>query len=284
MSGFSAEWLAQREAADHGARNREILGRVAAHFTAYDTLSIVDLGSGTGSNLRGCALALPALRQHWTLVDHDPQLIQAARVRLRAWANDARDDGEGLALRKDGKTITVTWRRADLAAGFEGIPDVKTDLVTAAALFDLVSPAWIGRFAVSLASRRLPLYAVLTYNGREEWIPENAGDATIHRAFLKHQRRDKGFGPSAGPDATRVLEEAFAREGYTVALGDSPWSLGAADAGLVTQLVEGIAAAAVESGEVGTEAAQAWARLRVDATLTTRGRALIGHVDLWAHS
>ena len=75
MSGFSAEWLALREPADHAARSRDLLRAVAARFAAKAHVSIVDLGAGAGSNLRAIAPALAAERQSWTLVDHDPALL-----------------------------------------------------------------------------------------------------------------------------------------------------------------------------------------------------------------
>ncbi|HKH34927.1 MAG TPA: hypothetical protein VKA80_12340, partial [Beijerinckiaceae bacterium] len=64
MSGFSADWLALREPADHRARNRELLAQLRARFAGQEAVTVVDLGSGTGSNLRACAPQL-APRQRW---------------------------------------------------------------------------------------------------------------------------------------------------------------------------------------------------------------------------
>ncbi len=86
MSGFSAEWLALREPADHRARNRDLLGALARRFAGRDTLSVVDLGCGAGSNLRALAPALPR-RQRWRLVDHDAALLGAARGRIAQWGD-----------------------------------------------------------------------------------------------------------------------------------------------------------------------------------------------------
>ena len=88
MSGFSADWLALREPADHAARNGDVLAHVARHVAGRDHLSIIDLGCGAGSNLRGFALSLPARRQSWTLIDYDAALLKAARERLIAWADE----------------------------------------------------------------------------------------------------------------------------------------------------------------------------------------------------
>ncbi|MDP3319739.1 MAG: methyltransferase type 12, partial [Bosea sp. (in: a-proteobacteria)] len=89
MAGFSPEWLGLREPADHAARNPQVLAAVGAHFAGRSSLTVVDLGCGAGSNLRGSYAALPA-RQHWTLVDLDQRLLAATRETLSGWADEAR--------------------------------------------------------------------------------------------------------------------------------------------------------------------------------------------------
>ena len=79
MSGFSAEWLALREPADHASRNRSVAGGLAGYFGNRDSVVVVDLGCGTGSNLRATSQLLPD-RQSWTLVDYDLDLLAAARL------------------------------------------------------------------------------------------------------------------------------------------------------------------------------------------------------------
>jgi len=77
VSGFSAEWLALREPLDMRARNKDVLDAVAIAFGDRDALSIVDLGSGTGSTVRALTARLPK-RQAWRLVDNDPVLLADA--------------------------------------------------------------------------------------------------------------------------------------------------------------------------------------------------------------
>jgi trans-aconitate methyltransferase len=83
MSGFSAEWLALREPADRRARSRALVAELRSVFAGRDTAAVIDLGCGTGSNLRALAASLPR-RQSWRLVDRDPALLSAARERLAA--------------------------------------------------------------------------------------------------------------------------------------------------------------------------------------------------------
>lgn len=280
--GFSAEWLALREPVDHAGRNRDVLAQVATHFSSREFLSIIDLGCGAGSNLRGTALHLPAQRQHWTLVDYDPALLDAARARLSAWAEAATEQGEELVLEKSGKTLTVDFRQVDLNADLEKVTGWRPDLVTAAALFDLVSEPWIARFIGALAKEKLPLYTVLTYDGRETWTPPHALDHAIHSAFLAHQATDKGFGMSAGPRAAGVMAAAFKNAGYRVSTGDSPWRIGADHAELARQLAQGIAHAAVETGRVSAADGQAWTDFRRAHVSDRDALAIVGHTDLFA--
>lgn len=276
MTGFSPEWLALREPADHAARNPQVLAAVGAHFAEKSSISVLDLGSGGGSNLRASYSALPD-RQHWTLVDHDTELLAFARERLKDWADEAREQGEELVLAKGDKSITVDTRRVDLAKDLEWVLGWQPDLVTAAALFDLASKRWIERFVAALASQRLPLYAVLTYDGREEWQPAHPADAGIHAAFTEHQRRDKGFGPAAGPDACEMMAEAFRKSGFAVSTGDSSWLVDDRYGDLRAILAEGIAGAVGETQRIDPSALNEWLTARREAQ-----SARIGHQDLWA--
>ena len=280
--GFSAEWLALREPVDHAARNREVLGHVAAHFGGRDFLSIVDLGCGAGSNLRGFALELPAPRQQWTLVDYDTDLLAAARERLIAWAENAQEQGEEIVLEKAGKILTVDFRQADLNTDLEKITGWRPDLVTAAALFDLVSEAWIARFVRALARDRLPLYTVLTYDGRETWMPPHEANAHVHSAFLAHQRTDKGFGAAAGPAAAAAMADAFAAAGYRVETGDSFWKIDATGAAMAELLVDGIFQAARETGKLAPKRLAEWHKFRRSVLRHKLAMGLVGHTDLFA--
>ncbi len=273
---FSAEWLALREPVDHRSVNRELAACVSDWFGAPDHIAVMDLGCGAGSNLRGTYM-LFGDSQHWTLVDYDPVLLGAARTRLMAWADEASEAGEELLLVKGGKRLMVDFRRADLNTDLERVLDWRPDLVTAAALFDLVSPRWIGRFVGALKDRKLPLYTVLTYDGREIWQPPHPADAAMVAAFHAHQHSDKGFGPAAGPDACMVMADAFRTAGYTAETGESPWLMTGEDAALVTALTGGIASAVHETGKVPEAEIASWL-----AAKSAARQGLVGHLDLFA--
>ncbi len=275
MSGFSADWLVLREAADHRARDAALQSAVAAAFEGRDHVSIIDLACGAGSNARALAPWLPA-RQTWRLVDHDPALLDAARARLIAWAERVESDAP-LLLRKEGRKIEVVFDESDLAAFGGGILGQGADLVTAAALFDLVSKEWIETFCDELAARRLPLLAVLVYSGEERWTPPHPTDDAMLAAFHAHQSGDKGFGAAAGPGAASSLKSALEARGYAVATAPSPWRLDRSQAALIEALADGAARAVGETGLVAPTAIEGWRRSRRAATACE-----IGHIDLFA--
>jgi SAM-dependent methyltransferase len=275
MSGFSADWLALREDADHAARNRELLETFAASFAGREHVRVLDLACGAGSNLRGQALYLPP-RQSWRLVDHDPRLLDAARAKLIAWADRVEAEAP-LTLQKADRRLEIAFLRSDLSRFNSTFLASDLDLVTAAAFFDLVSAAWITQFCEALAKQRLPLYAVLTYDGNERWSPAHEADVAVLAAYRAHQSRDKGFGPAAGPRAPALLRDALERRGYCVETASSPWRLGPAQAELARALAEGSAQAVAETGLVAAEILSAWRASRRIATT-----AEIGHADLFA--
>ncbi|MEM6678636.1 MAG: class I SAM-dependent methyltransferase [Pseudomonadota bacterium] len=262
MSGqFEARWLALREEADARARDADLAARLSAFFEGWApgrALRVLDLGAGAGNNLRATSQLLPQ-PQHWRLVDSDAGLLDVALARLP----------EGL---------TAEPVLADLADGVAPLladPTTQPDLVTASALFDLCSRAWIERFVAAVSAHRLPLYVVLSYDGRQSWAPPHPLDEVVIEAFHRDQGRDKGLGPSLGPAAHAALVTSLRATGYTVFEAESDWVLeGARDAGLIGALAAGTAAAVAPY--IGPQAAE-WGAARALADPVT-----IGHGDLLA--
>jgi SAM-dependent methyltransferase len=278
MSGFSPEWLALREPADHRSLNATVRQRLVRRIEGHSPISVVDLGCGTGSNLRGLAPLLGP-EQSWRLVDHDVRLLDAAATRLRAWSDTAPDTAQGLRLKRGSTIVSVSFCKFDFSNGDFGPIIEDAHLVTAAALFDLVSYRLIDRLAEAVTASGRLFYTVLTYDGTAKWQPEHPADAAMRGAFNQHQRGDKGFGPAAGPAATDALATAFTRLGYTVVRGKSPWVLDAGLAALRRKLDEGWAQTVRETGVVAHTIVEDWLRHRLSSDPAVT---MIGHEDLLA--
>ena len=306
MSGFSSEWLSLREPIDHRSRDSGLKSQVSKYFSHClvspdQPLRVLDLGCGTGSNLRAVASLLPDF-QHWTLTDHDLDLLHAAREALQQWGDvELLDSGvelEGLdqvpcsasalsshqpqgeprpmLLKYAGKTLKIEFCQIDLAIDIEHLLGRSFDLVTAAAFFDLVSESWIKRFCENLQTA---FYTALTYNGVEQWLPGCHVDGDVLKAFHQDQKSDKGFGIATGPKATDVLVACLKAHQFVSEVASSPWVLeGRSDLALIESLAKGSAQAVRRTGVLEESVIQQW---------TERNRAIdtceIGHFDLWAY-
>lgn len=274
---FSPEWLRLREPVDHRSRDKKLLAKTATLLSGKSEPVIYDLGAGAGSNLRGTALALGS-RQRWVLVDYDADLLSASLDFLSQWADKSRPTAAGLEIEKSGKHIRIEVKRADLNANLAPWGEHKPDLVTSAALFDLVSEQWIERFCTSLAKDKLSLYTTLVHDETAQWSPAHDADTQMQDAFERDFGKEKGFGPSAGNKAIGLMARNLSTLGYDAELADSLWQLGANDYDLIVQLADGWAHAVRETKTVPEDVIQSWLAARKAAGTTC----VVGHKDLLA--
>lgn len=263
MSVFPGSWLALRERYDALARNKTVLNAVAAFAAPLSSIAITDLASGTGSTLRAITMSLPK-RQIWRLVDNDLSLLARAGAAQPSAA------------------IRITTIPVDLARDLELALDGQVDLVTASALLDLVSEAWMERLVIEIAARRLSVYAALTYDGAVSFDPADPLDDAIISAVNRHQTRDKGFGPALGPRATSAAIRRCEIVGYRIIQGRSDWILGSKDTEMQTQVVGGWAGAACDTGTISIDEAARWLASRRNAIQAGRSSIRVGHIDFFA--
>lgn len=263
MSGFSVEWLTLRESHDRRARNPAVLGAVTSLLQSKGSVRVIDLACGTGSTLRTLSPYLPA-RQHWDLVDNDPRLLNAAS------GGKSSDD------------VSLNAVQFDLNGNFEAMLDRSSDLITISALLDLVSEAWLDRFVRHVTAHALPVYAVLTYDGRIDLSPTDPTDAAIAAAVNAHQHTDKGFGPALGPSGAAAAISRFEALGYSVLQGSSDWVIGTADQEIQNELLNGWAAAASEIQSLPSQEIDNWLSRRKAAVDRCASTMRVGHVDFVA--
>ena len=265
MSGFSIEWLNLREASDHKARDRHLLKTAANWLNDLKSKDkvIVDLGSGTGSTIRGLqryTTLAPSIQ--WRLVDNDPELLAEA-------------------IHRHSEEYSIESFLVDLSAT-QKLPLESVSLITASALLDLVSSNFIRDLCQLIKEknegRPLGFYSALNYDGCIKWTPFHPLDAAILMNFNADQRRDKGFGPALGPDATDFLKTQFHSTKFQCLSAKSPWLLGSADYLLTESLINGISDVAIQTDGLTNSDIQDWKTFRIKNVRT--GTCYLGHTDI----
>jgi SAM-dependent methyltransferase len=265
---FAADWLSLREPADHAARPQALTQSLARRFASAGRLRVLDLGAGTGSNLRYLAPRLPCA-QRWTLVDHDRALLARA-----VEACESASRGGWPLLELETTVLGLAALSARDLTGFE--------LVTASALLDLVTTDWLRRTVEQCRRARATVLFALSYDGSARWDPAEPEDDIVRAAVNAHQRRDKGLGPALGPAAGSTVAELLTAAGYRVSVEPSPWRLGPADAALQEQLIAGWAIAAAEQDPSLAAPVRRWTARRRAHLAAGRSRLRLGHVDVLA--
>jgi hypothetical protein len=254
VSAFSADWLALRGGYDRAARSRPLAQAFLAGVPAG--APIVDLGAATGANATWLR-ELDSEGHRWRLVDLDPALLSASPL-------------------ADIERVTL-----DLAQALEPALDAAA-AVTASALLDLVSPAWLERLADMLAARRLPALFALTYDGRMRWTPLDRDDPLVRLDFHLDMRRDKGFGTALGPDAVDASVDALARRRARVRRANSDWRIAAGDDAMLATMIDGIAGPAAAAAPADAARIRGWAERRHLARRAGTLSVEIGHQDVYA--
>jgi hypothetical protein len=240
----SPQWLALRAPADAAARSGELAERLARHLAPKDRLVIHDLGGGSGAMGRWLGPRLPQ-PQHWIVHDRDRELLQLA--------------GPGVETRL-GDITRLT--NEDLAGA---------DLVTASALLDLLTADEVAGILTACAG--IPMLLALTVTGHVALTPAEPLDARIEAAFNAHQRRNGRLGPDA-------VEAVVALSDFEVYVRPSPWRLGAAQAALAAEWLDGWLAAACEQNLGLAAEAAVYRDRRLAQAAAGALRVTVDHADL----
>ena len=285
MDDSLARWLRLREPADAAARSNSLTRMIADALAGREPIRVLDLGTGTGANLRYLTPHLPHL-QHWLVVDRDPTVLALLPSLTAAWAGsreyDVRAHADGCVIRGERLECQVDAKQLDLGSLTDRDIFAGRHLVTASALLDLVSQRWLEELAARCRTAGAAALFTITYNGRSCCSPSEPEDDVIRDLLNRHQNRDKGLGgPAAGPEAAELAVRCFTDAGYRVRTEPSDWSLGPAEHALQRGLIEGWADAAIEMGLAPATVA-GWCDRRIAHVDAGRSRIVVGHVDIAA--
>lgn len=275
---FSIDWLERREFLDGRSRSHQLTG-LAAEWLGQrpGTHRILDLGSGSGSNLRFLAPRLPG-PQHWRLLDHDNDLLAHARRR------------SGLLRDLSGDRLSVDTSCRDLASVDEAFL-AGSDLVVASALFDLVSRSWVETLVQACARRHQAMLITLSVDGDWAFLDpqgqrlEDGEDIAVRTLFQAHQVRDKGLGQALGGEAPAVLTTCLTQAGFRVDGAATPWHLIAGEPegfSLAEALITGWHDAALEQAPTESGRLAEWRERRLSGLKSGELGVMVGHRDILA--
>lgn len=278
---FSAEWLELRERFDRLARDRALIGQFVELLPPAPRL--IDVGAGAGSLFRMLAPVIGGT-QSWVFADQDEQLLTHGLQRIARWA--AIHDLPVVSGR-GGLSIQGPEGEWHIAAAIVRDPGDPArlglrdaDAVVCSALLDLVSETWLKEFVRQAAAR--PVYAGMTIDGRDQWLPSHSADAGMRRGFMRHLHRDKGAGRALGTSAANAALRVLRAAGYQTRSAPSDWRIPPHASRMLRALIDGRAAAAVEAEPSSRRRVTAWAGDRLDQVIAGRLAIRIGHRDILA--
>ncbi|MFK8083302.1 MAG: hypothetical protein AB8B97_23740 [Granulosicoccus sp.] len=282
-NGFSESWLALREPADHLARDTALGDSLSFWFKQQAAQNIVEMGAGTGSNLR---YLMPKLGQdqRWLLLDNDAVLFDRLPEILRSWAGTHNvhfscvDDL--IRLEHADFSATVVRKVVNLASQLDEVSLDNVQLITASALLDLTSAQWLSTLAKKIYSSECACLFALNYDGKIRWRPEIDADGTISKLLNEHQLNDKGFGTAKGPDAGKYFAQALTQLGRRVAIGQSDWVIQPQSDQLQLAIIDGWAPAAREQADKADDLISAWHTERKLSINQQNSTLVVGHIDI----
>lgn len=279
-SVFDADWLDAREPFDRQARARPLSMRVVATAARSGSLRVVDLGAGTGSNLRYLSPMTDA-EQDWLFVDHDTLLLAELERRITSSVASKRDSASAAAVAEKLPFSRLRWQTLCRDLGqLEPTMFAGRTLVTASALLDLVSETWLADAVRHCYRAGAAVLFALNYSGAWACEPEDGFDRVVRDLVNQHQRRDKGLGPALGPDAADRAAALLHARGYHVERESSDWSIPAGAGALQRMLIEGWARAAVEMDGRLSEAAASWRKRRLAILSDGHSTMAVSHEDV----
>ena len=281
--GFSEHWLSLREPADHAARDTDSAQALADWALHEPAVNILELGAGTGSNVR---YLMPRLghEQHWLILDNDSELLGRLPEILKTWCElqeaTLTHETDHLTISHPGYSATIKTRSIDLAQELDDIDFGAAQLVTASALLDLTAKSWLDKLAEHIVSNRCNCLFALNYNGKIQWQTELDFDQQITQLLNAHQFKNKGFGTALGPAAGNYFADALQALGRDVHTKASDWDIRPQAVPLQHAIIDGWAEAAQEQDSDSSAAIRHWHAARKQMIEQQQSTLRVSHVDV----
>ena len=207
MHEFNNNWLKLRETVDKKSRNLKIIELINKKINNNDFVSIIDLGTGAGSNFNYLKPKLK-FNQNWLFTDISLNSMNYFKQNLK--------------LSK--KIIKTKFQILDVIKDIDKIKFKSFDIVTGSAFLDILPKSWFYKFHNLNSKTEIVLFA-LNYNGDFKFVPRHKNDKNINNLFNKDQKTDKGIGDKAvGPNCSNLIKNVFKKTHHTH-LMNSNWDV-----------------------------------------------------------
>ena len=187
--------------------------------TGWRPVTVVDLGCGTGSNLRATGRCSGA-EQHWTLVDYDQALLEAAARAARRLGRRRRTGRAARSRSSKAPSASPSSSAAPISRATSKVRSGRTPISSRhRRLFDLASAEFIAGSPPRSLPESAAFYTVLTYNGDQRWTPEHEADAALVGGLQRSPAARQGFRPGSGAGCAGRAERGLCRRGLCSAGG-----------------------------------------------------------------
>lgn len=228
---FDPKWLQERYRFDAAARNKELEWEAIHQFAFLEHLQIVDLGSGTGANVRYYLEQFPQ-NQTWYCVEEDGMLREVFWQNMLELAHadgyQPEQEGDSLKMTKSGHWVEIHFVQGNLMELDKLVDLLRTDLILANAVFDLFSADQFAELIHVISHHSLSMLFSLNYEGMA-FFPQEEKDDFFIRQYNAHMQRPQDFGHGMGPDASQVMKEALNKKLGHVKRGQSIWEIAQED-------------------------------------------------------
>ncbi|MEQ8706997.1 MAG: class I SAM-dependent methyltransferase [Phaeodactylibacter sp.] len=283
---FATNWLEERYRFDVAARNPRVEAACLQYFSDHTSVSIIDIGAGTGANFIYLAEKLPQSQQ-WALLELNPTLLKHARERLKIWGAAkgyaVSESTQELHFKKSQQHISVRFVNGSFLELPQLLPLQRYHLVTASAVFDLLSKEMLQRLVQTFHGNRLALLATLNYESMS-YLPADAADEHWTGLYEKHMQRSQDFGRALGPDCASYLEHCYKELPKDQLLrAPSRWQIEPGDAAMHQHMLEFLERSLNEMASIGHsgQELQQWLQQKHQCLQDRQLRLTVTHSDLF---
>jgi len=283
---FNADWLNERYPYDSEARDKSVESAALDYLSDKQSLNLVDVGAGTGSNALYLMDKL-AQDQSWTFIELDTALNSILIRRLKDFALYHKYEWEVRKEKYFIHTPTKTLSFQILNKSFLNLASLVNvadiDLILANAVFDLLSATQIEQFLDPILREKTACLLTMNYQ-QMVFTPTDPFDDNYITLYNNHLERTQDFGKAMGKQAGKKLIQLFRKTNWEIQEAESFWQLQEDDIKMHYYLLNFMETAL---GELDFEAQlkeqfPKWLQRKKDLIITRRQQLSIGHLDIFA--